>query len=146
MNPENNQQVNIDARMRTIRTLWFALLASVAMYYVFAMISGRPETVRPNSTMSLVLMVGAMSVTLASFVIKKRLLTQAIEQRQPAQVQQAYIVTWALCEIPAILGMLDFFTTANRFYYLFFILAACGLLLHFPRREHVENAAFKRTI
>lgn len=36
-----------------------------------------------------------------------------------------------------------FFLTGHRHYYLLFIVAACGLLLHFPRREAVMNAAFK---
>jgi hypothetical protein len=40
--------------------------------------------------------------------------------------------------------MLDFFLTNNRYYYALLILAALGLLLHFPRREAVVNAAFKR--
>jgi hypothetical protein len=36
--------------------------------------------------------------------------------------------------------------TGDRYYYMLFIIAACGQLLHFPKREHVINAAFKPTI
>jgi hypothetical protein len=61
-------------------------------------------------------------------------------------VQQAYIVTWAINEVAALLGLMDFFLTNDRYYFVLLIIAALGLLLHFPRREHVVNAAFKSSV
>jgi len=144
MNTQNNTPENIDLRMRTLRTLWFALLASVGVYFVFAMIRGRPENVQPNSTLSLALLGAGVLIALVSFVIKNTLVRQAVEREQVAQVQQAYIVAWAMSEVPALLGMLDFFVTSDRYYYVFFIVAVCAQLAHFPRREHVEQASFER--
>ena len=87
----------------------------------------------------------ALNDTMA-LVIKNKLFTRAVEQRQPQLVQQGYIVAWAVSEVAALLGLLDFYVTGNRYYYVLFIIAACTQLLHFPRREHVMNASFKSSI
>jgi hypothetical protein len=55
-------------------------------------------------------------------------------------------MAWAITEVAALLGLLDFFLTTDRYYYVLLIIAALGLLLHFPRREHVVNAAFKGSL
>lgn len=126
-----------------MRTLWIAMLLSLGAYYVFTLFAGRVENITPNPILSLILFVVALSTTLISFPIKKRLLSRAVEQQQVQLVQQGYVVAWAVTEISALLGLLDFFLSGHRHYYLLFIVAACGLLLHFPRREAVMNAAFK---
>jgi hypothetical protein len=119
---------------------------TVGGYYVFTLFSGRSENITPNPTMSLVLLAIGVLITVVSFPIKNKLLSSAVQQQQVALVQQAYIVTWAVTEVAALLGMLDFYLTGHRHYYLLFIVAACGQLLHFPRREHVINASFKSPI
>ena len=136
---------NIDLRMRTLRTLWFGLFLSVPMYFVFTIFIGRREGVTPNNTLSLVLMGVSVSMALLSFFIKNKLLTQAIDQQRVPLVQQAYVAAWAIAEIPALLGVLDFLFTGNRYYYLLMIMAVILQLIHFPRREQVENASLKRS-
>ena len=138
-----NPQVDIEQRLRTMRTLWIAMLLSIGMYYVFTFFVERSRDVTPNRTLSLVLVGVALLTTLISFPIKNKLLTRAVDQQQVQLVQQGYIVAWAITEVAALLGMLDFFLTGNRYYYVLFLIAACGLLLHSPRREHVMNATFK---
>ena len=76
-------------------------------------------------------------------MIKSTLLKKAAQQQQVALVQQAYIVTWAITEVAALLGMLDFFVTGNPKFYALFIISALGMLLHFPSRDAVLNASFK---
>ena len=145
-NPKELQQ-QIELRMRTMRTLWLALLLSIGAYFVFlTLFLHRSEEVRSNAALSLILAVIAMSSILTSFLIKSRLLSRAIEQQQVSLVQQAYILTWAITEVAALLGMVDFLITNDRYYYGFFLIAACGQLVHFPKREHVENASFKSSV
>lgn len=140
----NTQSANqIELRIRTMRTLWIAMFLSIGGYYVFTIFAGRSENLKDNRTLSLVLIGVALSTTLISFLIKNRLLNRAIEQQQVQLVQQAYVVTWAVIDVAALLGMVDFFLTGDRYYYLLFLIAACGMLLHFPRSEHVINASFK---
>jgi hypothetical protein len=139
------QPENVELRIRTMRTLWFALVMSVVMYYVFSLVKGRSENVTPNNTLSLAFIAVGVTMVLLSLLVKSKLVNQAIELQQTQRVQQAYIVALAICEVPALLGLFDFFVTGNRYYYVLMIIAVLGQLLHFPRREHVENAAFKRT-
>ena len=61
-----------------------------------------------------------------SVVIKKRFLTQSVEQQQLQLVQQGYVIAWAVTEVAALLGLLDFYLTGNRYYFILFIIAACG--------------------
>jgi len=140
---QKDPQGNIELRIRTMRTLWIAMFLSIGFYYAFTFFAGRSEDVNSNSTLSLTLVGGALLTTLISFPIKNRLLTRAVEQQQVQLVQQGYVVAWALTEVAALLGLLDFFLTGNRYYYILFIIAACGQLLHFPRREPVINAWFR---
>ena len=129
-----------------MRTLWIGMLASIGTYYVFTLFAGRSEDITPNPIVSLTLVGVGLLTTLISFPIKNKLLTTAVDQQQVQLVQQAYIVAWAISEVAALLGLLDFFLTGHRHYYLLLIIAAAGQLLHFPRREHVLNASFKSPI
>lgn len=142
---QNSAPDKIELRMRTMRTLWIAMLMSIVMYYVFTLFASRPADGTPNNTLFLVLVCAAVLMTLISFPIKSTLLNRAIEQQQPALVQQAYIVAYAVTEVGGLLGILDFYLTGDRYYYVMLIIAACGQLLHFPKREHLVNASYQRS-
>ena len=129
-----------------MRTLWIAMFMSVGAYYLFTFLKPRPEGAIANSTLFLIFLGIGLSATLISVVIKNSLLTRAIQQQQVQLVQPAYIVSWALCEVAALLGLLDFFMSGDRYYYILFIIAAGGILLNYPRREHVINASPKSPI
>ena len=129
-----------------MRILWFAMLMSVAVYYAVTFFVTRSEDLAEKPGLSLALLGAGVATTLISFLIKSKLLAKAVEQRNVAMVQQAYIVTWAITEVAALLGLLDYFSTSHRHYFLLFLIAACGMLFHFPRREPVVNAAFKSSI
>jgi len=148
MNPanQNNPQTEIELRIRTLRTLWFALLGSIGIYYGFTLVVERREGLESNPSLSLSLMCVAILMVLVAFVIKTKWLSRALEQKSTGMVQQAYVVTWAITEIAAVLGLMDFFLTNDRYYFVLLIIAALGVLLHFPRREHVVNAAFKSSV
>lgn len=142
----NNTQENVELRLRTMRTLWMGMILSILGYFVLTLFAGRSEDLEPNPTLSLILLAVAAFAALVSFPLKSKLLNRAIEQKQVPMVQQAYIVAWAITEVGGLLGVLDFFMTGNRYYYLLFMIAALGQLLHFPRREHVLNAWAKSPI
>jgi hypothetical protein len=140
---QNNPQADIELRIRTILTLWIALLGSIGGYFVLTLFVKPSEDLTPNPTLSLVLLLVGISTTLISFLIRSKLLSRAVDQQQVALVQQAYVVGWAVNEVAALLGVLDYFVTGHRHYYILFIISALGLLLQFPRRESVMNASFK---
>ena len=140
--PQNLQQ-QIELRIRTLRTLWIAMLFSVVCYYVFTLFVGQPKKPIPNNTLSIILLGFGVLTTLISIWIKNKSLARSVEQQRVAVLQQGHIVAWALCEVAALLGLLDFFATGNRFYYLGFVVAALGQLIHFPRRQDVVSAYFR---
>ena len=122
------------------------MLMSIGFYYAFTFFVSRPEDVEFNSTLFLVMVGIGLLITFISFPIKNKLINQAIEQQHAPLVQQGYIAAWVLSEIPALLGLVYYFLTGNRFFYVLFLIAVLAQLLHFPRREHVINASFKKPI
>ena len=50
------------------------------------------------------------------------------------------VVAFVLCELTAILGLMNYFLSGVPIF-LLFALALIGLLLHFPRRAYFESAA-----
>ena len=142
----SGMQENVEVRMRTMRTIWIAMLMSIGFYYAFTFIAKRPEDVEPNRTLFLVLVTIALLMTFISFPIRNKLINQAIGQQHVPLVQQAYILAWAISEIPALLGLVYFYMTGNRYYYVLFGMAVFAQLLHIPRREHVINASFKKPL
>src|ERR1044072_8051832 len=131
----------IELRIRTLRTIWIALLLSIAGYFVLTIVAKPSGDIPPNPMLSLVLLVVGISTTMISFLIRNRLLTRAVDLQQVPMVQQAYVMGWAINEVAALLGVVDLFVTHHPHYYILLIISACGLLLQFPRRESVVNAA-----
>ena len=119
---------------------------SIVLYYGLTFFVGPNEERASNDMLSLILIAVGLTTVLISFPIKTMLIAQAVQRQRVQLVQQAYIVALALAEVPALLGLLDFFATGHRHYYVLFLIAALGQLLHFPRREHVVNASSKTPI
>ena len=139
-------QENVEVRMRSMRTIWIAMFMSIGFYYAFTFFVTPKGDGELNSTLFLVLVVISLSITFISLPIRNKLINRAIEQQHVPLVQQAYILAWAISELPALLGLVYFFMTGNHYYYVLFGIAVFALLLHIPQREHVINASFKKPI
>ena len=116
------------------------------MFFLLTLFTDRPADEDPNNTLFFILLGAGLTTTLVSFVIKKNFFSRAVEKQQVELVQQGFIVASMLTEVAALLGVLDYFISADRYYYVLFLVALCGQLLHFPRREHVLNAWSKTPI
>jgi hypothetical protein len=68
-----------------------------------------------------------------SFVGKYLLLRRARATQRAEVVTTAYVVAFALCEMTALFGLLNYLLSGVPIF-LLFALALIGLLLHFPRR------------
>lgn len=141
-------EVDLNKRYQTMLTLWFALLMSVVMYFVFVQIAAAPianAENRPNSLLIVGITALGAVLVLVSFVVKRKLLERSLEKQDVLLVQKAMVIACALCEASALLGLLERFAFGNREYYLLFIFAAAGVLFHFPRRSQLEAASYKST-
>ena len=138
---QNPQQIEAktEARHRIILMIWFSLLMSISIFFVITiMIPG--NTAEPNTTLSFALIGLAFMVVAASVLIKQRIVQRATEKRDAATLQTGYVLSFALCESAAIWGLVDHFVTGSSYYYFSFALAVLGMLLHFPKKDHVRAA------
>ena len=139
----SNPQENVELLIRKIRVLWLGGLASLVPLYILTLLNPRPEDLEPNNTLFLVFVAIGLTTTLVSFFVKQRFFKQAEEKQQVELVQQGFIVAMAITEVAALLGILDYFRTGDPYYYVLFLITACGQLLHYPRREPFLHATFK---
>ena len=138
------QQVEdrVEARHKVFLILWFALFVSVMLFLVLVLVVGSKGT--PNPTLSYALLgIGSMTV-LVSFLLKQQLVQKAINHNDIAALQSAHIVSLALCESAALFGVLDRFVTASQTSWFLFAIAALGILLHFPKKDHIRAVSYKQ--
>lgn len=79
-----------------------------------------------------------------SFLLKKKFLDQAIEEQNVSYVQTAMIVGCALCESVSLFGMMLAFVAEYQYFFAWFIVGIVGMLFHFPKRDNVIAAKFKK--
>ena len=139
MKPIDPNQPTIEMRQRTLMIIWFALCMSLVMYLLFIRLV--PVESAVNQKLSLMLNTLGLIPVAASFLIKQVLLGKATESQQVQLVHTAYILAFVLCEISALLGLFDNRVTGSNYYYIGFAIGGLGMLLHFPRKQHLIDAA-----
>lgn len=138
---QNPQQMEarVEARHRTLLFLWFGILMSMSLFLGLTLFVPSDNT-EPNTTLSFALIGAAFMVVILSVFIKLRVVQRAIEKRDAAILQTGYIVSFALCEAAALWGVIDHFVAGSSYYYFSFALGLLGMLLHFPKKDHVRAA------
>ena len=143
MTPMDPNQTRVEAVHRTLLIIWVFLLMSVSGFFLMTVVV--PSSAQGDNTLvTIVLLVLGISTTLLSFVVKQSFLSKSVATQDLKLVQQAYIVALALCESAGLFGLLIHFVTGSIYYYASFALAIIGILLHFPKKQHVQDATFKR--
>ena len=136
---------DFNKRYQTLLVLWFALFMSVVMYFVFSLVvplTNEPSN-PPNPALVITLMVLGFLFVLLSFVVKSKLLEKSVQKQDPGLVHKALVVACALCEVSALLGLMERFLIGYRYYYFLFLFSAAGIALHFPRRNQLQNAGYR---
>lgn len=139
MKPVDPNQPTIEMRHRTILILWFAMVTSV--FTLLVLVQFTPIRESSDGRLSLILNSAGIVPLGLSFLLKQRILEQAANQQRLDLVQVAYVLAFALCEMAALLGLVDHFLSGSRYYYVGFLFAGLGLLLHFPRKQHLLDAS-----
>ena len=144
MKQTDTNQPDVNARYRTLIVLWFAICLPVLFF--LAIIYMSPVAVTENRQLSLVLnSIGVVPVAL-SFLLKQKLLAKSVETQCLDLVQKAYLLSFALCESSALLGLTEHSITGSNYYYFSFAIAGLGLLLHFPQKQNLVNASSYRQL
>jgi NADH:ubiquinone oxidoreductase subunit 2 (subunit N) len=138
---------NLDKRYQTLVVLWFALLMSIGVYFLFSVFVSPAvsnETDSPSRSLLIVALTALGTfLVIVSFTVKGRLFQRSVEKQDVSLVQKGLVIACAMCEVSALLGLLEHFVIGNREYYLLFLLAAAGTAFHFPRRSQLEAASYK---
>lgn len=146
MKETDHQDKNIDVRHRTMLTLWFAQLMSVVMFFLLTQFvansSEQPEPAANNLLSFTLAGVGTFSAVM-SFLLRSKLLQRSVERQDPSLVQSALVVGCALCEVPALLGVLERFILPGRDYLVLLAISLVSMALHFPRRGNLLAASYK---
>ncbi len=147
-----NEKTNVEGTYKTLVIIWFALLMSQVMFLVVIFMT-KPEIfkfdfTKPPLGENAVIVIAFAVLALAnfglSFVMKKRSYAQAIAEQKIQYVQTGLIIACALCEVISLLGFVLAFAFAYQFFFLWFALGIFGILLHFPRRDSVIAASYKK--
>ena len=146
------QNSNIEQNYKTLVTIWAALLFSQVMLLVVVFFA-KPEVFKFDFTKpflgeNAVIIIAFAFVALAnlalSFIMKKRSFEQAVEKQQMAFVQTGLILAYAFCEATSLLGIVLAFAFSYQYFFVWFALGILGIILHFPRRDDVVAASYKK--
>ncbi len=147
MEQQGKTPPDIDARYRTLLILWFAQLMTIGFLCFFSRFFGPEvgsESLVPHRSLLIIsLTVLGTVLVITSFAVKRTLLDRSVAERKPELVQNALIVASVMCEVSALLGLLERFLIGNGDYYLLFLIAAAGTAFHFPRRDQLLSATYK---
>jgi len=140
-------ELDLNKRQQTLVVLWCALLMSIGFYFLVSMFVGPGvgDHARTPPSSLLVVAITALGtfVVIASFAVKRKLLKRSIETQDVNLVQKGLVIACAMCEVCALIALLEHFVVGNREAYLLFLVAALGTAFHFPRRSQLESASYK---
>ena len=138
------RETAVENRLRTLRVMWLAMLSNVVIFFLISVFAfNAPSESSANVTLTIALLVLGTLFVVISFPLKQRVHKLAVEQQKIDLVQTGFVLAWAVCEVAALLGMLDRFLSNDRYYFVLFLISAAGMAMHFPRRDHLLAATYK---
>lgn len=129
-------ELKVATRHRIFLVLWIVMLSSLGVLFAVTLIARVPAA--PNSTLTYGLMAAALTSIVVSVLIKFQMVRRAVEKRDLKALMSGQILAFAICELGALFGLADRFVTGSTYFQFTFAAAFTGMLLHFPRKEHVR--------
>lgn len=142
MSTNQPDQARLDSQHRMLLILWIGFLSMFVIYYFLPVAIGwspQPE----DKLFLIVFNVMSPLFVAVSFFVKKKFLARSVTTQDARLVNTGFIAAAALCEAGALIGLLDSLAAHDRYYFILIGFAMVGLVLHFPRRSHLEAASFK---
>lgn len=136
---------DLNKRYQTILVLWAAFLMNVAGFFVVTIVAA-PQIAEPppfRSVLTFTMAGVGTFLTVISFVIKGKFFRRAVDEQNVPLLQTGLVIACAMCEVAALLGLVEAFVIGGRDHYLLFLIAVVGILFHFPRRSQLEAASYK---
>ena len=136
-------EMEIDKRYQTLLILWLAMLMNIGLLFLVAFIAAQEETKPASQLLTLALVALGTFLVVISFAVKRKFIQRSVDRQDVSLVQKGLIVAWAICEVCALIGLLERFLMGNRDYFILFLQAAVGIALHFPRPDYLKSASYK---
>ncbi len=148
----NSQKPNIEDQYKTMLILWAALLMSQFLFVLLLFLTRTKlftfefsQPITGNSaSMTLGFAVAAVAAVLFSFAFRKRLNERAVAAQDTGQVQSGLIIALALCEASSLFGLTLAFAFDYQYFFLWIGLGVLGMILHFPKRDELHAASYKK--
>ncbi len=129
---------DLSAVYNSLVIVWAALAMSVVLYFVITKTVMHPPAEQNESLAWIFAAVGVAALAV-SFVVKRLFLARAAAQRNSGLMRTAFVMAFALAEVPALMGMIAFVATGWEYSWVMFLVAAIGFGLHFPSRNTVDE-------
>ena len=140
---ESPLRVTAEARRRGLLLIWGAQLLSLAFIFFLTYVIRPDASTEGKHTLAWTLgAIGFMSFLL-SFLVKRKLLAQATAKQRVDLGTTAYVLAFAMCELTALLGFVAYVITGLSYALHSFIIAAVGLIVHFPPRGALDGIELK---
>lgn len=130
--------------------IWLALLASQIAFFIVAWFI-KPGLAKFDASSpflsqkpAIILAFCASAIVFfgLGLILSRQHNRRALKDRDAACLQTGLTLGCALSEIPSILGLILALGFVYPFYYLWIALGTLGVLLHFPRKGHLDVANY----
>lgn len=85
----------------------------------------------------------AVSILIASVVVRNSLISEAIKTRDTNKLQSAYIVAMAMTESISLIGVVAAIVFEYQYFVAFFVIAIIAIILHRPKMTSVLATTFE---
>lgn len=147
-----NEKTDLTKTYQTLLIIWAAMLFSQFLFLLVLFMVKR-ELFNFDLSQSLAGREPAMTIALAiagivtfavSFIWRAKFIKRSIVEQKPGWVQSGMLVGIALSEATTLFGLMTAFLYDYPYFFLFIGLGILGILLHFPKRDDLMAASFKR--
>jgi len=148
------EKPNINKLIRSMFVVWGGLFFSQFIFAVFGYTT-KPQLLyvdlkKPilgDEPMAIIVMgVIAVSMLVASFVVRNSLIDAAIKSRDTQKLQSAYIVGMAMAESISFIGLVAAIFFEYQYFAVFILLAIIAIVLHRPKMTNVLATTFEDKI
>lgn len=143
---------NTEQLYRTNLVLWSAFLMSQSVFFM-VLYFAKPELFKFDFSKPLlgenlivIVIFGFMAIMnlFVGLFLRIQGTQRAIDEQKPMLLQSSLILGLAFCESLSILGLVLAFAFNYQYFFLWFILAIIGMMLHYPKRQNYHDASFKK--
>lgn len=147
-----NSISNAKVKYETLVIIWGALLVSQVMFLAVVYFVKQElitfDFSQPylgkHPIVIVLFAAAAIAVFVLSFVLRNQHIRRAVTDGDAGCVQTGLVLGCALSELCSLLGVVLAFVFDYPYFYFWIALGILGVLFHFPRRESLHAASFKR--